>query len=277
LKTRGFTLIELVIAITISAIVVIFAAMFIGAPIGAYETHSRRAVLVADAAAAWPRMETDFRAALPNSLRARRSGNYVAIEMLKVVDVVRYTTPTAVNPITASGLVRGIALSFNSNTYSTRFYLSENNLGTAGADAYALANTITPAGTQIQISGNVVTGESSITVTPAAAFTGVSPKQRLYLVSGPVTYLCDERLGTLQRYENYTIAANQSARNTPGALAAAVAAGNGSSELIAQGLTSCQFEPMSPNQSSTASVRLTTTQNGDSVTLLHTSRAEYLP
>jgi MSHA biogenesis protein MshO len=277
MKTRGFTLIELVVAITISAIVIIFAAMFIGAPLGAYETHSRRAVLVADAASAWPRMEADFQAALPNSLRARRNGNYVALEMLKVIDVVRYTTPTAVNPITASGIVRGVTLPFDSNTYSTRFYLSENNLGTAGADAYALANTITPAGTRIQITANAVTGESSITATPAASFSSVSPKQRLYLVSGPVTYLCDEGQGTLWRYENYTIAANQAARATPGALAAAVTAGNGSSELIAQGLTSCNFEPLTPHRSATASIRLTTTGTGDSVTLLHSSRAEYLP
>ena len=58
--------------------------MFIGAPLGAYETHSRRAELVADTSGAWPRMETDLRAALPNSLRARRNGNFVVIEMLAV-------------------------------------------------------------------------------------------------------------------------------------------------------------------------------------------------
>ena len=48
MKARGFTLIELVISIAIASIVVVFATMFIGAPIGAYETHSRRAALVAD-------------------------------------------------------------------------------------------------------------------------------------------------------------------------------------------------------------------------------------
>ena len=35
MKARGFTLVELVVAITVSSIVVIFATMFIGAPVGA--------------------------------------------------------------------------------------------------------------------------------------------------------------------------------------------------------------------------------------------------
>jgi MSHA biogenesis protein MshO len=277
MKARGFTLIELIVAITISAIVVIFASMFISAPLGAYETHSRRAALVADTSGAWPRMEGDLRLALPNSLRARRNGNFVVIEMLRVVDVARYTTPTTVNPVTTSGVFRGIPLPFDSNNPPVNYYLSVGNLGTAGADAYALANTMTPAGTRIQIAANVITGESSVTVTPAAAFTGVSLRQRLYLVSGPVTYLCDEGLGTLRRYANYTIAPNQIARDSPAELAAAVAAGGGSNELVTQGLTSCHFEPMGGNLSQTASLRLTTTRKGDSVTLLHTARAEYVP
>ena len=104
MKARGFTLIELVIAITISAIVVIFATMFIGAPLGAYETHSRRAELVADTSGAWPRMETDLRAALPNSLRTRRNGNFVVLEMLPVAGVARYMDPPSASFTTAGRL-----------------------------------------------------------------------------------------------------------------------------------------------------------------------------
>jgi hypothetical protein len=99
-----------------------------------------------------------------------------------------------------------------------------------------------------------------------------------------VTYLCDEGAGTLRRYANYTIAPLQAARATPPALAAAVAAGGGTIELIAQGLSGCNFavSPLPPpaadgNQSQTAAVRLTTTRNGDSVTLLHSAQAEYVP
>jgi hypothetical protein len=90
-----------------------------------------------------------------------------------------------------------------------------------------------------------------------------------------VTYLCDEGQGTLRRYDGYTIAPLQAARDTPGELAAAGAA----NDLVAQGLTSCNFaaSARSGTQSQTAAVRLTTTRIGDVVTLLHSSRAEHLP
>jgi len=261
MKARGFTLIELVIAITISAIVVIFATMFIGAPLGAYEIHSRRAALVADTSGAWPRMETDLRAALPNSLRTRRNGSFVVLEMLAVMDVARYKTPVATFPMTTAGVYRGAGLPQ---------FLAVN----PGFDAYTLTGSMAPA-TNIVITPNPTTEENQISVNPAPVFTD-SPRHLVYFVSGPVTYLCDEGQGTLRRYQNYTIAANQAARDTPGELTGAGAAAT----LVTQGLTSCNFAlpaAASSTQSQTVSVRLTTTQNGDSVALLHSTRAEYVP
>jgi MSHA biogenesis protein MshO len=278
MKARGFTLIELVVSIAISAIVVVFAAMFIGAPLGAYEAHSRRAVLVADASGAWPRMAEDLRLALPNSLRTRRNGNFVVIELLKVADVVRYVPPTTA-PFNTAGVFRVATLDFDSNFEPTPYYLSVNNTGPGlgGVDAYTLAGSMTPAGTRIEIDAGV-TGEALVTVTPAAAFTADSPRFRLYLVSGPVTYLCDEVQGTLVRYENYTIAPLLTARDSPAELNAAGPAG----ELITRGLTGCNFAvsavlAQGGPQPQTASVTLTTTRNGDSVTLLHSAHSEYQP
>ena len=94
-------------------------------------------------------------------------------------------------------------------------------------------------------------------------------------MSGPVTYLCDEGQGTLRRYANYGIAANQAARDTPGELTGAGAA----VQLVTQGLTSCNFtvSAFSPTQSQTATARLTTTRKGDVVALMHSARAEYVP
>ena len=136
MSNRGFTLIELVVAIAISSIVVVFAAMFISAPLAAYDTHSRRAVLVADTSGAWPRMQGDLRSALPNSLRTGRNGNFVVIEMLPVLDMARYMTVTTAMPITVAGLYRGAG---------APAYLSVNNLGTPGRDAYTLGPTMVAA------------------------------------------------------------------------------------------------------------------------------------
>jgi prepilin-type N-terminal cleavage/methylation domain-containing protein len=262
MKTRGFTLVELVVAIAISSIVVVFAAMFIGAPLGAYEAHSRRAVLVADTSGAWPRMETDLRQALPNSLRARRNGNFVVIEMLPVLEAARY-----IPPISASFTATGISLATAKPPY-----LSVN----PAADVYALTGSTVPVASWT-VGVTATTGEFLVTVAPVPVPAADSPKGRVFLVGPPITYLCDEGpgQGTLRRYANYTIAANQTARDSPGELA-----GPGvSNDLVTRGLTSCDFEvpPVPANQLQTASVRLTTTRNGDSVTLLHISRGQYLP
>ncbi|HEV7608414.1 MAG TPA: prepilin-type N-terminal cleavage/methylation domain-containing protein [Steroidobacteraceae bacterium] len=262
MKARGFTLVELVVAIAISSIVVVFAAMFIGAPLGAYEAHSRRAVLVADTSGAWPRMEKDLREALPNSLRARRNGNFVVIEMLPVLAVARYLPP-----ISGSFVASGV-----SAATAAPPYLSVN----PGADVYTLAgSTVSIATWNVALTATV--GEFQVTVVPAPAPAADSPKGRIFLVGPPITYLCDESLGqgTLRRYANYTVAANQTAHDTPGELTGAGV----SNDLVTQGLTSCAFEvlPVAANQLQAASVRLTTTRSGDSVTLLHISRGEYVP
>lgn len=257
---RGFTLIELVVAIAISAVVVVFAAMFIGAPLGAYETHSRRAVLVADTSGAWPRMEADLRRALPNSLRARRNGNFVVLELLPVLETARYLPP-----VSGSFVATGISL-----TTAMPPYLSVN----PAADVYALSGSTVPVSSWA-VGPTATTGEYQVTVAPAPAPAADSPKGRLFLVGRPITYLCDEGQGTLRRYANYTAAALQTAHDTPGELT-----GPGvSNDLVTQGLTSCDFQvpAVAANQLQTASVRLTTTRNGDSVTLLHISRGQYTP
>jgi hypothetical protein len=248
-----------VVAIAISSIVVVFAAMFIGAPLGAYQTHSQRAALVADTSGAWPRMAADLRQALPNSLRARRNGSFVVIEMLPVLETARYVPPM-------SGLlvVAGI-----SAATAMPPYLSIN----PGTDVYTLTGSTVPVA-----SWNVIPAgpnEFQVTVVPAPAPAAGSPKGRMFLVGRPVTYLCDEGQGTLRRYANYTAATLQTAHDTPGELTGAGI----SNELVTQGLTSCDFQvpAVAVNQLQTASVRLTTTRNGDSMTLLHESRGQYTP
>jgi hypothetical protein len=95
---------ELVVSIVIAAIVLVFVSMFMAAPIDAYAAQSRRAALVASPSDAWPRLERDLRTALPNSVRWRRNGAFVVLEMLPVTDEARYlTTPGASFDIAGTG------------------------------------------------------------------------------------------------------------------------------------------------------------------------------
>jgi MSHA biogenesis protein MshO len=276
---QGFTLVELVVTITISAIVMVFVSMFIAAPLKAFDSQSRRAALVAGPSDAWPRMETDLRAALPNSVRARRNGVFVVLELLPVVDVARYMTAPGASFTAAgtaagtfSGVFRGITLPFDSSAAATPYYLSVN----AGVNPYITAGILTTSATTIRVTANATAGEGTVTLTPAPALTPASPKHRVFLVGGPVTYLCDESQGTISRYANYALAANQASWDAPTDFSGAGIP----STLVARGLTTCNFAAAAVNAttSQTVAVRLTSTAtNGDSVTLLHTSRAEYVP
>ena len=89
-RHRGFTLIELVIAISLSAIVLAFASMFISAPVDAYAAQSRRAAMVDSADAVLRLMARDVRRALPNSVRVTRDGNVMALELLLTTAATRY-------------------------------------------------------------------------------------------------------------------------------------------------------------------------------------------
>lgn len=277
--TRGFTLIEIVVAITISAIVMVFVSMFIAAPLGAYDAQSRRAALVAGPTDAWPRMEADLRTALPNSVRARRNGAFVVLEMLPVVDVARYMTVPGASftvagtaPGTIGGVFRGITLPFDSGTAGAPYYLSVN----AGVDPYTTASVMTTSATTIRITANATAGEGTMTLTPVPVLTPASPRHRVFLLRGPVTYLCDETQGTLRRYANYALAANQANWDSPADFSNAGIA----STLVARALTTCNFAVSAANAttSQTVAVQLNSTaSNGDSVTLLHTARAEYVP
>jgi MSHA biogenesis protein MshO len=276
-RASGFTLVELVVTITISAIVMVFVTMFIAAPIGAYDAQSKRAALVAGPSDAWPRMEADLRKALPNSVRTRRNGAFVVLEMLPVVDVARYMTVPGASftvagtaPGTIGAVFRGVALPFDSSTAGAPYYLSVN----AGANPYTTAAVMTGAGTTIRINANATPGEATMTLTPVPALTPASPRHRVFLLGGPVTYLCDESAGTLRRYANYAIAANQANWDSPTDFAAVA------STLVARGLTTCNFAVslLNATTSQTVAVQLNSTaSNGDSVTLLHTARAEYVP
>jgi len=118
--------------------------------------------------------------------------------------------------------------------------------------------------------------EEQITVTPVANLTASSPKHWVYLVSGPVTYLCDETQGTLRRYSGYNVLPNQTSWDSPTEFSNAGITGT----LVARGLTTCNFVvwPLNGGTQQTVALHLTSSNaSGDSVNLLHTTRTEYVP
>ena len=280
----GFTLIELIVTMTITVIVVSFLAYFISAPIRGFNDQVRRAELVDSAESSLRRMGRDIRHALPNSVRITSNGSITALEILNAVEGVRYRAgppPGDANArlifTAADGAFNSIGL-FNAITKpfsSTTHYLSVYNVGTAGANAYELSNVITPTGTQIDIDAAAEAGEDNVQLTPSFRFAYPSPRQRIYLVDTPVSFLCDTATGNLTRYAGYAIATNQADRDSAAELLAAGAV----STLLSDNLTACgfTFTPGAAQRAGLVTMSLDVAQAGETIVLLHQVHVDSVP
>jgi MSHA biogenesis protein MshO len=280
----GFTLIELIITMTITGIVIGFAALFFSGPVQGFTDQVRRAELVDAAESALRRMGRDIRRAVPNSIRVTTNGTVTALEILNTVEGVRYragpppgntnawlTFSTDDGAFNSIGLFDSITKPFSSTTH----YLSIYNVGVVGADAYELSNVITPAGTEIEIEAAVEAGEDNITVNPSFQFAYPSPRQRVYLIDTPASFLCDTATGELTRYSGYSIASNQADRDSSAELLGA----GGSDSILSNNLTACTFTytPGTAQRAALITLSLTLTQDGESISLLQQVHVDNVP
>ena len=223
-RQSGFTLIELVVALTVSAIVVGFVAMFVSVPVQAHFAQARRSELAASAEAVTQWMSQDVRGALPNSLRTGMVGGRAVVEMIDIGAVAIYRDAgvegDTLNFVAADNQFDILGLPAAAATH-----VVVENLGTPGQDAYALANVIAPAGINL--------ASSTITLAPPMQFVGASAHRRAFLVSpatAVVRYECDLGARTLRRYDNRPVTA------AIGALPAGAP-----SQLIARDVAACTF------------------------------------
>lgn len=284
-RQRGFTLIELVVTLVISTIVVGFVSMFISGPVQGFADQARRARLVDAADAALNRIGRDIRRSLPNSVRTTTVGSVTALEVLSTVDGARYRAQppgvaeqildfaAADDSFNVLGGFTQIAKPFGSSNH----YLAVYNVGVPGANAYEGANVITPAGTTITVSADGATGEDRVELAPPTPFkfAFASPTQRVFLVEGPVTYLCDTLLGTLTRYEGYAIEANQSAVDSHGELLAAGA----TPSLMANQVSGCAFmyTAGTAERAGLVTLEIVVSSQGETVSLLSQVHVDNVP
>ncbi|HZF31370.1 MAG TPA: type II secretion system protein [Gammaproteobacteria bacterium] len=284
-RAAGFTLIELVITLVLSSIVVGFVSMFISGPVQGFMDQGRRVRLVDAADTALRRIARDVRIALPNSVRTTSSGGVVALELLATIDGARYRTqPPGGDPeildfanpddsFDAVAPFTQVAKPWS----STAYYLAIYNVGVPGADAYELSNVITPPGTQINIAAGVGGADRVTLGSPLGSpfrFAYDSPTHRVYLVEGPVTYLCNPLARTLTRYRGYTIDPSQSNRDSDAELMA-----NGATRsLMADEIAGCA---MAYTPGTAARAGLVTLQftvgTGETVSLLSQVHVDNVP
>ena len=235
---RGVTLIELVVAMVIAAIV-LAATIYFAYPVRQGAELAVRAELTDIADNALQRMGRDVRLALPNSVRL--TCGVLCIEVIPVRTAGRYRSEPSGGGCSlttdASGsdelafdvadtCFKSVGPVADAATITTSDFIVLNNTGQTSQDAYAGANRvqITLATAQAgppaheRLNFNAFTFESEL---------HTSPGKRFYVVSTPVTYICDLGTGKLTRWSGYAFGA---------------AATSGTGADIATNVTGCSFD-----------------------------------
>ena len=271
----GFTLIEAIMVMTITAILAASVAVFLRKPIDGYMDLARRTELSDIADTVVRRISRDLHLALPNSVRVvpadtgclefiptANGGRYRAdVDGLGAGNV--FTTAAALTMFDVLGPLNVATVA------GDRIVVF--NLGIPGADAYAGDNIST-----------VTAGSTTLINITAKQFPFTSPGSRFHVISGTeqsVFYACTgvgtaggNGTGTLFRLNRaitatVPVACPTIPANTP---------------ILAQNLSVCQFDYVSGATGATerdgiVSMRLGITKNNETVNLYHEVHVNNVP
>lgn len=188
IRQAGFTLIEMVVTITVLAIVMTGTLVYVSNSITAYMATVRRDQLTSLGRTAVEQVARDLRSALPNSLRVSNN----CIEFFPTLGGSSYLTlplPASGSSFTAVDFTLG---SYSGNAYVVVYPYSTTNL-------YAAANPGPIAG----YAGKTGSPTATISLGSAHEFAREAPHRRFYIVSQPVSYCVVN--ADLNRYSGYGI------------------------------------------------------------------------
>lgn len=258
-SNRGFTIVEMIVVITVVGILAAGAATFIRNPTQAYFDVENYANLTDRADTALRRMAREMRNALPNSVRATTNGADSFIEFIPVTAAGRYRAEVG-----SSATDNPLDFSLNTDSFDVLgapvvvgagSQLVIYNLGVAGADAYEGTNrrALTTFGTL-----------SALGFSGSAAFPQPSPSSRFYVVNTATTFACDMTNRRLVMYSGYAIQSTQ-----PASIGALNALTTG--RQIAANVASCQvrYIPGALQRTGIVVIYLGLTQDTARVHLMH--------
>jgi MSHA biogenesis protein MshO len=213
-RDRGVTLLEMIIVISITAILAGVVAVFITRPVESYADAARRAELTDIADTALRRMARDLRTALPNSIRIVENPPASGIwylEFLQTSGGGRYRAQ-----LDSGG--GGNFLDFSDPSGDNQFDVigqMPTFTGTKSIVIYNLSNSGPVANAYDPASNNRATHSSDaggvITLSAPIQFRFPSPGNRFQVVPYAVTYECNPNGGArwLRRYWDYGISTGQ--------------------------------------------------------------------
>lgn len=248
-RARGFTLIELIVVIVITAIVAGMVTVFIRAPVQSYLDVAARAELADAADTASRRITRDVRLALPNSVRVKSNSSGSFLELLLTKTGGRYLSEDDPNTIPGNVLAFDPLTPGNPDVFTIvgaapsgvqaivpGDFIVVNNLGDQPpVNAYDCSGQCNRAQVA-SISGNDVTLVKNRFVEQTPSMPSLS--YRFQVVSTVVTYHCAPNAngtGTLTRYAGYAIQVAQ-----PESTAAPLT-GAPSAALMANQVAGCGF------------------------------------
>jgi MSHA biogenesis protein MshO len=281
--SRGFTLLEMVMAIVILAIIGATLGMFIVPAVNAHQAMERRAELIDSAEIALRRMARDIRLALPNSVRITSNASGFTLEMIPTIDGGRYCNGDAdcndSLSIGAADTVFDILGCFRNSTFTTSPGSGYRLVvGDSTGAVYSGSSVITPASTTMALSIWPGTGTTPtlcgsvsgtlnsdnrhrVTLSAAQTFPNTSPRQRVFVVKTAVAYICSIAAGTLTLYDGYVI----------GALPTTVAGA-----LVTDKVSACSVTSNTGQVQATGLVTLSLAlvNAGETVTLMHQAQVD---
>jgi MSHA biogenesis protein MshO len=272
---HGFTLVELVLAITITGVIAAVGATFIVPAVQSYLAQAARAGLVDEADVALRRIGRDLRSALPNSVRVTASG--LALELVPTTAGARYfTAGTGVlefGVVDTSFDIVGPPLDLAAGQALVVYNLGT---GVVGADVYAPnGSAVEQATSNRRSSANGAGPATTVTLTSSAALpvTAFAPPHRVLAVDPPVSYRCDLASGQLLRHRGYGFVAAQPDPPVGGTVA-----------VLATGVTGCRFATSTAVVAARAALvhlqltlATTTSAGTESVALHHAVHVSNLP
>ena len=312
---RGVTLIELVVVITITAIIATLLGAIIVRPIQGYQAQVRRAELVDAAEMSLRRMGREIRQALPNSVRVRDSlgnvdnvtcsaaGVTCSLEILRTVDGARYRDGPGqipgghnhANPIyrlqipgtdnngfNVVGFFPNIAIPFVSAAQVPSARLAIYNQAANGPNS-AYADAVLPIGPY------VITNPANTTFTIDNDDGAPPDEHRITLNTGNFNFRWaspNQRVFIVDTPVSYVCNAGANGNltryvNYPITAAQAVTPAGGSSAMMSAPVTACRFSYAAGSNTRTGlvsiSLTLTDADSGEQVNLLYQVHVDNFP
>jgi len=268
-RLHGFSLIEMIVAITVLGILSASAAIFLRGPIASYFDTERRTGLADAGALAMAKLRQEIANAVPNGVRTTTdAGGRTYIELLPM------RVSAAGVPSQGRYRIDGPGNVLNFGVPDTGFDVLGPAVEVQTGDWIVVNNHLAGASVWAGTSRTTYTGPSNVAAATlsmvAHTFAADAPDRRFQIATNPVTYVCDPGARTLSRIAGY---------GAPEPIQRTVFGADVQNDLLAQDVRFCRAAvfPGNLRRAQVVAFEIGFERAGDRLNLAHTVRVGALP